>query len=199
VKPLINIAATLTGVLIIASNVASAHHSDSVYFVDDRSDPRGAVKIEGTISRVRLINPHSEFVLDVENDAGETDRWVVGSDSWGELRTLGWTQDTISVGDHVTAIVSMSKFHPTAGRLRDLWIHGATPADNSQIFLEYIPDASDDFGQSSAPLRLMQSAPQCEGTVKYDPGRERGEETLLCMIVDSETIEEFRTQLRLLR
>ena len=49
---------------------AAAHHSDSWYFVDDRSADGGAIRIEGTISRVRWINPHSEFFVDVPSATG---------------------------------------------------------------------------------------------------------------------------------
>jgi hypothetical protein len=185
-----------------AAGRLTAHHSDSVYFVDDRDDPRGAVRIEGTVTRVRLINPHAEFFVSVRDDNGETAEWAIESDSWNELGTLGWTQETLAEGDRVAAVVSMSKFHSTAGRLRDMLIlpRGGGPAT---LFLEYIPDASDEFGQSDAPLRLMERAPQCEGTVRFDPARERGEETLLCISLDAATLDaarrEFADRLPILR
>lgn len=180
----------------------AAHHSDSVYFVDDRRDPRGAVRIEGTVTRLRLINPHAEFFVSVRDDNGDAAEWAIESDSWNELSTLGWTQETLAEGDRVTAVVSMSKFHATAGRLRDMLIE---PRDGgaATLFLEYIPDASDEFGQSDAPLRLLERAPQCAGTVQFDPARERGEETLLCISLDAPTLDaarrEFSEQLLILR
>jgi hypothetical protein len=193
-------------VVAIALAVAApvlAHHSDSLYFVDDRGSEGGAVRIEGTVTRVRLINPHAELFVEVVNEAGETERWAIESDSWNELRTLGWAQNTIEVGDRVAVVVSMSKFHKTAGRLRDLLIYGASPTDDARLFLEYIPDASDESGQSDAPLRLLDHAPQCDGMVPYDPARERGEETLLCVSLDAQTMravrEEFADQIRIFR
>lgn len=182
------------GALVAALAIAPrlvAHHSDSVYFVDDRNDPRGAVRIEGTVTRVRLINPHAEFFIAVMGEDGETRRWAIESDSWNELRTLGWTQETLHEGDRVAAVVSMSKFHETAGRLRDMLIYpnGDTPAT---LFLEYIPDASDELGQSDAPIELLERAPQCEGTIRYDPARERGEETLLCIRLTPDLLDEAR-------
>ncbi len=184
----------MVSVLVLLSVGAMAHHSDSVYFIDDRDSDGGAVRIEGTVSRVRLVNPHAEMFVEVPNESGETDRWAIESDSWNELRTLGWKQDTIKEGDRVAVVVSMSRFHDTAGRLRDLLIYGATPADPARLFLEYIPDASDEFGQSSAPLRMLERAPQCADTVQFDPNRERGEETLLCISLDAETLEAVQSE-----
>ena len=195
-------ASSVAAAQLCATAGALAHHSDSVYFVDDRKDSRGAVRVEGTVTRVRLINPHSEFFVDVANAAGGVDSWAIESDSWNELRTLGWTNETVEVGDRVAVVVSMSKFHATAGRLRDMLIYPAAAGERATLLLEYIPDASDESGQSDAPLRLLERVPQCEGTVRYDPARERGEETLLCMTLDADALalveREFAGQLRIL-
>jgi hypothetical protein len=180
-----------------------AHHSDSFYFIDDRSAEGGAVRIEGTLSRVRFINPHSEIFVEVAGEGGEPVRWAVETDSWNQLRTLGWTEATLAVGDHVVIIVSKSKFHATAGRLRDLLVYGRTSEDPARLYLEYIPDVADPSSQSDAPLRVLERAPQCDGTVQYDPARQRGKETLLCVSLDAAALEavqrEFADELVIFR
>jgi hypothetical protein len=109
---------------------AAAHHSDSLYFIDDRSADGGAIRIEGTISRVRWINPHSEFFVEVPSaSGGEPAVWAIETDSVNQLRGLGWDDDTLQVGDKVVVVVSKSKFDDTAGRLRDMLVYGATPAE----------------------------------------------------------------------
>jgi hypothetical protein len=183
---------------------ALAHHSDSFYFVDDRSAEGGAVRIEGKLSRVRFINPHSEIFVEVASEeGGEPVRWAVETDSWNQLRTLGWTEATLAVGDHVVIVVSKSKFHATAGRLRDLLVYGRTPEEPARLYLEYIPDVADPSSQSDAPLRVLERAPQCPGTVQYDPARQRGKETLLCVSLDAVTLEavkgEFADELVIFR
>jgi hypothetical protein len=177
-----------------AADLAFAHHSDSFYFIDDRSAEGGAVKIEGTLARVRLINPHSEFFVEAVSETGAPQRWAVETDSWNQLRTLGWTESSLQVGDRVIVIVSKSKFHDTAGRLRDLLVYGRTADEPARLYLEYIPDASDESGQSDAPLRVLERAPQCPDTVQYDPGRQRGKETLLCVSLDAPTLEAVRSE-----
>ena len=183
---------TLAGMLLAASSQLVAHHSDSVYFVDDRGDPRGAVKIEGTVSQVRLINPHAEFFVEVMNEDGEVDRWAIESDSWNQLRSFGWNEATIEVGDRVEIIVSMSRFHDTAGRLRDILVRGSGPDEPAQLFLEFIP--SSESGQWESVLELVQGAPQCDGTVSYDHLGERGEEILVCLALDEQTLETAREE-----
>lgn len=152
------------------------------------------MRIEGTVTRVRLINPHAEMFVEAITDTGETERWAIESDSWNELRTLGCQQDTIMEGDHVAVVVSMSRHQETAGRLRDLLFYGETSDDSARLFLEYIPDASDEFGQSNAPLQMIDHAPQCPDTVQFDPNRERGEKTLLCFVMDARTFESVRSE-----
>ncbi len=178
--------------LLSAAGKLAAHHSDSIYFVDDRGDPRGAVKIEGTVSRVRLINPHAEFFIEVVNEAGDTDRWAIESDSWNELQSYGWTDSTIEVGDRVEVIVSMSRFHDTAGRLRDILVYGSASNETSQLFLEFIPNS--ESGQWESVLELVQQAPQCDGTVPYDFLGERGEEILVCLELDEPALDALRVE-----
>ena len=58
------------------------------------------MRIEGTVTGVRLINPHAEFFVEVINSDGEAERWAIESDSRNELTTLGFTDETVQVGDH---------------------------------------------------------------------------------------------------
>ena len=174
--------------ILLTAGTATAHHSDSVYFIDDRDSEGGEVRIEGTVTGVRLINPHAEFFVEVINSDGEAERWAIESDSRNELTTLGFTDETVQIGDRVAVVVSMSRFHKTAGRLRDMMIFGSSAEQPARLFLEHIPDASDEDGQSSAPVRMLDFAPQCPATTRYDPDRERGEESLLCYLLDADTL-----------
>ena len=114
------------GAAAVLTRAAQAHHSDSLYFVDDRSTDGGAVRLEGTIARVRWINPHSEFFVDVAQANGASEQWAIETDSINQLRAMGWTDKTLEVGDKVVVVVSKSKFDDTAGRLRDMLVYNAT-------------------------------------------------------------------------
>ena len=161
----------------LIAGVAAAHHSDSLYFVDDRSADGGAVRVEGTISRVRWINPHSEFFVDVPSPTGgEPAVWAIETDSVNQLRGMGWNDKTLEVGDKVVAVVSKSKFDDTAGRLRDLLVYGA-PGEPAAVYLEFKGDGKPEW---AAPYEVYKKYKPCPGTVPFDAERQPGKETLLC-------------------
>lgn len=162
----------------LLAGTAVAHHSDSLYFVDDRSANGGALRIEGTISRVRWINPHSEFFVDVPSPTGGAPAvWAIETDSVNQLRGLGWDDKTIEVGDKVVAVVSKSKFDDTAGRLRDMLVYGATPEEPAAVYLEFKGDGKPEW---QAPYEVYKAHTPCPGTVPFDAERQPGKETLLC-------------------
>jgi hypothetical protein len=166
---------------------AVAHHSDSMYFIDDRAADGGAIRIEGTISKVRWINPHTEFFVDVPSADGASTAWAIETDSVNQLRALGWSEETLQVGDQVAVVVSKSKFDDAAGRLRDMLVYPATPAEPATIYLEHKAGP-----QWEAPLQLYQEHTSCPGTAVYDPARQPGKETLLCATLDTDELAAAR-------
>jgi hypothetical protein len=178
---------------------ATAHHSDSMYFVDDRAADGGAIRIEGTVSRVRWINPHSEFFVDVPNGSGAPTVWAIETDSVNQLRALGWNEKTLEVGDKVVVVVSKSKFDDTAGRLRDMLVLPATAEEPATVYLEYKPVGE----QWEAPLKVYQRYASCPGTAVTDDNRQPGKETLLCATLSTQELaaarQEFGSRVLVLR
>lgn len=162
----------------LLATAATAHHSDSLYFVDDRAADGGAIRIEGTISRVRWINPHMEFFVDVPSTTGgEPTVWAIETDSVNQLRGLGWDESTLQVGDKVVVVVSKSKFDDAAGRLRDMLVYGATADEPAAVYLEFKGDGTPEW---LAPYEVYRAHTACPGTVPFDAERQPGKETLLC-------------------
>jgi len=189
------VAATLLG------SAAAAHHSDSLYFVDDRGADGGAIRIEGTISRVRWINPHSEFFVDVPSaTGGEAATWAIETDSVNQLRGLGWNDKTLEVGDKVVVVVSKSKFDDTAGRLRDILVYGATPGEPAAVYLEFKGDGKPEW---AAPYEVYKKYTPCPGTAPFDAERQPGKETLLCAHLNDAELaaakRDYRARVLLLR
>jgi hypothetical protein len=180
---------------------AAAHHSDSLYFVDDRSADGGAIRIEGTISRVRWINPHSEFFVDVPSATGGAPAtWAIETDSVNQLRGLGWDDKTLEVGDKVVVVVSKSKFDDTAGRLRDMLVYGKTPAEPAAVYLEFKGDGKPEW---AAPYEVYKKHTSCPGTVPFDAERQPGKETMLCATLSADELaaakRDFGARVLLLR
>jgi len=84
----------LAGVLI--SQPASGHHSFTAEFVADKT-----ATLNGTISQVWFKNPHVRYLIEIENEEGETETWDARGSPVVWLARKGWTADTVKVGDSV--------------------------------------------------------------------------------------------------
>ena len=61
----------LIGLVSCVPATLQAHHSVALNF------SREEIVLEGTITDLRWVNPHCTFVLQVENEAGDTEEWLV--------------------------------------------------------------------------------------------------------------------------
>jgi len=75
---------------------ASAHHSFTAEFVADKT-----ATLNGRISQVWFKNPHVRYLIEVENEEGDTETWDARGSPVVWLARKGWTADTIKVGDSV--------------------------------------------------------------------------------------------------
>ena len=96
--------------LFVAAVPLHAHHSTaSFFFLDQR------MSIEGTVVEFHARNPHGLIVLDVVNDAGETERWRAEMPAWQALlRWLGWSPGDLEPGDNIV-------IHGAPPRMNDVY------------------------------------------------------------------------------
>lgn len=102
---------------------ASAHHSFAAEFDYDRTGT-----IEGEVIEVLFVNPHARFFVAVTDTDGNEVIWDTQTRSLSALTRVGWTADTISVGDRVTMHGNLGK-----GDTRKLWIQEVTMPDGRVI------------------------------------------------------------------
>jgi len=57
-----------------------------------------SIRIEGVVTSVRMVNPHTQILLEVRGETGEKEEWTVTGAPPAELRYLGWTTATVPVG-----------------------------------------------------------------------------------------------------
>ena len=76
---------------------ALAHHSHGNYMMTEY------IRVEGTVTEIHWINPHSWIYLNVAGEDGETSAWALEGSSVNELRQRGWAEDSISPGDRIQA------------------------------------------------------------------------------------------------
>ena len=77
---------------------AIAHHSRANF------DLETIIEIEGVVTEYSWKNPHSYTRMDVVNENGETENWLVEMQSTPMLKRLGWAPDSLKVGDKITAV-----------------------------------------------------------------------------------------------
>jgi len=85
--------AAVAGITLTAAAPAFAHHAFSAEF--DASKP---VKLQGTISKVELVNPHAWLHVDVKKPDGTVELWMIEGGTPNTLQRRGITRDTLKVG-----------------------------------------------------------------------------------------------------
>jgi hypothetical protein len=87
----------------LLSTVAYAHHSTSAF------DNEKVIKLEGTVTQVRWINPHASFKLEADASEGPDGLWTVEMTAPNALMRVGWKRTTLKEGDKVTVFINPLK------------------------------------------------------------------------------------------
>ncbi len=88
------LAVVAVGFLLAAASVGvGAHHAFSAEF-----DVNKPLKLEGTLVKWEMINPHSWFHLDVEQPDGTPVMWLIEGGSPNELIRQGVTMSSVPIG-----------------------------------------------------------------------------------------------------
>ena len=77
----------------IATLPASAHHSRANF------DLLTLIDLEGTINQVHWLFPHAFIYLDVEDEQGQVQTWVIEGGSPPAIREAGVTEEQLQPGD----------------------------------------------------------------------------------------------------
>ena len=94
-KPMI--LCVVAGLLALTASLsARSHHSFGAEF--DAAKP---VTVEGTISRVEWVNPHTALFLDVITEEGTTIQWMFQGSSPGAMQRYGLTLTQLEPGTPV--------------------------------------------------------------------------------------------------
>ena len=110
----------LACVAVLWSAPSFAHHSLSEY------DDTRVTTIDGTLSEIRIKNPHSILTIQARGGPAAADRWTLEWLAALELRHEGVENATLKPGDRLIVTGNPSR-DPTAHRL---WVRTVTrPAD----------------------------------------------------------------------
>jgi len=114
------------GLLLAAATApAIAHHSFAAEF--DAAKP---VKLEGTVTKMDWINPHSWIHIDVTTPSGEVQKWMVEGGAPNALLRRGWNRNSLPVGTKISVQGFQAKDGAFRANGRDI-----TLADGSKLFV----------------------------------------------------------------
>jgi len=88
----------------LATATAIAHHSFAAEF-----DANKPITLKGVVTKIEWANPHTYFYVDVADAGGRVANWGIEIGSPNALTRLGWTRNTLKVGDSVTVEGSQAK------------------------------------------------------------------------------------------
>ena len=111
--------------LLLAAAPVWAHHAFSAEF--DVSKP---MKLQGTLTKWAMVNPHSWFHIDVKGPDGKVVSWMIEGGSPNQLIRLGVTKNTLAIGTEFVIEGYLAKDGTNKGVGRNF-----TFADGRRLFL----------------------------------------------------------------
>lgn len=102
--------------LALGGVTAMAHHSAAAF------DTQKSVTVNGTVKSYRFANPHVQLLVTVKKDDGSTVDMDVEAGAASVLNGLGFSKDSLKVGDVVTITGNPARQNPGAHMLgKDLY------------------------------------------------------------------------------
>ena len=99
--------------MILGTGSAIAHHSFAAEF-----DANKALTQKGIVTKIEWQNPHTYFYVDVTGTDGKVVNWGWEMGSPNGLMRMGWTRNTLKIGDSVTVEGSQAKDGNNIGNAR---------------------------------------------------------------------------------
>jgi hypothetical protein len=102
-----------------------AHHAFSAEF-----DANRPVKLEGVVTKVEWINPHSWIHVEVRKKDGTLENWMIEAGAPNSLTRRGFTKDSLPVGTKIVVDGFQAKDGAARANGRDL-----TFPDGKKLFM----------------------------------------------------------------
>lgn len=125
----------MSGGLALGAAPAHAHHSFAAEF-----DADAPIRLEGTVTEVEFMNPHSWIHIDVEQEDGTVESWAIEGGTPNTLFRKGINDNTLPPGTDiiVDGYLARDGTNKASGRDitfpdgRKLFLDGSAPPDEEQ-------------------------------------------------------------------
>src|SRR5499425_938926 len=111
--------------LVLTAVPVWAHHAFAAEFDQDKP-----IKVQGSVTRWELTNPHSWIYIDVKGDDGKTVTWMIEGASPNNLYRLGFTKESLPPGTEIMVEGYQAKDGSTRAVGRNI-----TFSDGKKLFL----------------------------------------------------------------
>jgi hypothetical protein len=118
------VALAASAFLLVAGS-ASAHHAFAASYDDTKP-----IQIQGTVTKVLLVNPHSFIWLDVKKTDGTIEHWEIEGGAPNALFRHGFKRDSLPVG----SVLKVVGFQAKTGETRGVGAY-LQYADGSKVFM----------------------------------------------------------------
>ena len=119
------LAGTVAGLALLWGATAYAHHAFAAEF-----DANRPIKLQGTVTRVEWINPHTWIHIDVKEADGKTVRWMIEGGTPNTLLRRGLTRNSLPEGTEIVVDGYKAKNGTMRANGRDI-----TFPDGRKLFL----------------------------------------------------------------
>lgn len=110
--------------------LTNAHHAFRTAYNFSKTDT-----LDGRVVRLELVNPHARLILDVINEDGEVEEWMVEGPGKLALARRGWTDDMFTAGERITAVGN-----PSSAGHNAIWLEKIVKSDGTEIIDPLITD-----------------------------------------------------------
>jgi hypothetical protein len=141
-----------TAGFVLAASQAAAHHGVANF------DLNADIALEGVITRVEFINPHSWLHFAVAGENGASVEWRCEMRGATVLRRSGWTEEMFVTGSRISVTGSPDRRDPTT-----CYLGTAVFADGSSVDRYGQRQAPPAPGDANRPARLASGEPNISG------------------------------------
>jgi hypothetical protein len=100
--------------ILLVSVCASAHHGVAAY------DTTKQTSVTGIVRDWFWANPHCILQLDATDSHGQVTHWTMETSNPADLVNIGWSKQSLKVGDKITVTIQPAKNGKPIGRIVEI-------------------------------------------------------------------------------